>query len=96
MGTVIFSIFAFSALFNAFNCREFGTDSIIPNFMKNKLAIKVILLTGAMQILFTQIFNAFFNSVPLSFIMWIKVLALASMIIVVNELVKCILRTMKK
>lgn len=92
----MFSIFAFSALFNAFKCREFGTDSIIPNFMKNKLAIKVILLTGAMQILFTQIFNAFFNSVLLSFIMWIKVLALASMIIVVNDLVKFILRTMKK
>ena len=92
----MFSIFAFSALFNAFNCREFGTDSIIPNFMKNTLAIKVILLKGAMQILFTRIFNAFFNSVPLSFIMWIKVLALASMIIVVNDLVKFILRTMKK
>ena len=32
--TVIFSLFAFSALFNAFNCREFGLNSTIPNFLK--------------------------------------------------------------
>lgn len=92
MGTVIFSLFAFSALFNAFNCREFGMDSIIPNFMKNKLAIKVILCTGIAQILFTQIFREFFSSVPLSFMMWLKVLILSSMIIIVNEIVKFILR----
>ena len=30
-GTVVFSLFAFSALFNAFNCREFGLNSILPN-----------------------------------------------------------------
>ena len=96
MGTVMFSIFAFSALFNAFNCREFGTDSIIPNFMKNTLAIKVILCTGIAQILFTQIFREFFNSVPLSFMMWVKVVALASIIIIVNEIVKFILRKVKR
>ena len=32
--TVMFGIFAFSALFNAFNCREFNFDSIIPNLTK--------------------------------------------------------------
>jgi len=32
-GTVIFSLFAFSALFNALNCREFGLNSTIPNFL---------------------------------------------------------------
>ncbi|HFL3106192.1 TPA: calcium-translocating P-type ATPase, PMCA-type, partial [Clostridioides difficile] len=29
-GTVMFALFAFSALFNAFNCREFNADSIFP------------------------------------------------------------------
>lgn len=96
MGTVMFSLFAFSALFNAFNCREFGTDSIIPNFMKNTLAIKVILCTGIAQILFTQIFREFFNSVPLSLMTWIKVLALSSTVIMVNEVVKFILRKINR
>lgn len=96
METVLFGLFAFSALFNAFNCREFGTDSIVPNFLKNNIAIKVIVITGAAQIIFTQIFTSFFNSVALSSLMWIKVLGLASMIIVVNEIVKFVLRLSKK
>ena len=92
MGTVVFILFAFSALFNAFNCREFGLNSIIPNFFKNKLAIQVISITAIVQIIVTQVFSNFFNSVPLSLNMWVKVIALASLIIVVNEVVKAILR----
>lgn len=90
--TVLFSIFAFSALFNALNCREFGSNSIIPNFFKNTLAIKVILATGLAQILCTQIFREFFNTVPLGINMWIKVLFLAFTIVIVNEIVKGIVR----
>ena len=92
METVLFGLFAFSALFNAFNCREFGIDSIFPNFSKNTIAIKVIFITGVAQIIFTQVFTSFFSSVALSALMWIKVLGLAFMIIVVNEVVKFILR----
>lgn len=96
METVLFGLFAFSALFNAFNCREFGRDSIIPNFFKNTIAIKVIFITGIVQIIFTQVFRSFFSSVALSAVMWIKVLGLAFMIIIINETVKFILRTIKK
>lgn len=94
--TVIFSLFAFSALFNAFNCREFGLNSTIPNFFKNKLALQIIFVTGVVQILFTQIFRAFFNSVALDISMWIKILLLSSMVLVLNEVVKFILRNLKK
>lgn len=96
METVLFGLFAFSALFNAFNCREFGIDSIVPNFLKNDIAIKVIFITGVAQVIFTQIFTSFFSSVALSLLMWIKVLILAFMIIIVNEAVKFILRLMKR
>ena len=95
METVLFGLFAFSALFNAFNCREFGRDSIVPNFLKNAIAIKVILITGIAQIIFTQVFTSFFSSVALSLLMWIKVLLLAFVIIIVNEVVKLSLRLMK-
>jgi len=93
METVLFGLFAFSALFNAFNCREFGKDSIGPNFFKNTIAIKVIFITGIAQVIFTQVFTSFFSSVALSTLMWIKVLVLAFMIIIVNEIVKFILRS---
>ena len=93
--TVVFTIFAFTALFNAFNCREFRTDSIFPNFLKNKLAIQIILLTGAVQIIFTQVFKEFFNCVSLSMIMWIKIVLLSSLVLVINEVIKLVLRKIK-
>jgi len=95
METVLFGLFAFSALFNAFNCREFGIDSIFPNFPKNTIAIKVIVITGVAQIIFTQVFTSFFSSVALPPLMWIKVLGLAFMIIVINEIVKFALRLIR-
>lgn len=90
--TVMFSLFAFLALFNAFNCREFGSDSIIPNFTKNKLALQIIFVTGIAQIFFVQIFQDFFNSVSLSFGIWIKIILVATSIVVVNEIVKLVIR----
>ncbi|WP_419725353.1 calcium-translocating P-type ATPase, PMCA-type [Terrisporobacter petrolearius] len=90
--TVMFSLFAFLALFNAFNCREFGSDSIIPNFTKNKLALQIISVTGIAQIFFVQIFQDFFNSVSLSFGIWIKIILVAASIVVVNEIVKLVIR----
>lgn len=96
METVLFGLFAFSALFNAFNCREFGTDSIIPNFTKNTIALQIIGITAVAQIIFTQVFTSFFSSVALSPLMWAKVLGLAFMVIVVNEVVKFVLRLARK
>ena len=96
METVLFALFAFSALFNAFNCREFGTDSILPNLFKNKIALQIIGVTAVAQIIFTQVFTKFFSSIALPLVMWGKVIALAFMVIVVNEIVKFILRLFKK
>ena len=96
METVLFALFAFSALFNAFNCREFGTDSIFKNFTKNKTALLIIAVTAVAQFIFTELFSGFFNAVSLSLVMWGKVILLAFMIIVVNEVVKFVLRMFKK
>lgn len=92
METVLFGIFAFSALFNAFNCREFGLDSIIPYFTKNTIAIKIISITAIVQIVITEMFSNFFNAVPLSVNMWLKIIGLSALVIVVNEIVKVVLR----
>lgn len=94
--TVVFSLFAFCALFNALNCREFGLNSTIPNFFKNKLALQVILITSIAQILFTQVFKGFFNSVSLNHMMWFKIVILASTVLLLNEIVKFVLRAAKE
>lgn len=96
METVLFALFAFSALFNAFNCREFGTDSILPNLFKNKIALQIIGITAVAQVIFTQVFTKFFSSVALPLAMWGKVILLAFMVIVVDEVVKLVLRIFKK
>ena len=85
-------MFAFSALFNALNCREFGIRSTIPNFFKNKLALEVIVITGIFQIIITQLFNGFFDCVPLGANMWIKIVLLSSVVLILNEFVKFIFR----
>lgn len=90
--TVLFSLFAFSVLFNAFNCREFGIASIFPNLTKNKLVVAIIGITGVLQILITQFVGKFFNTTPLEVEMWVKILLVSSSIIVVNEVLKLVLR----
>jgi Ca2+-transporting ATPase len=92
METVLFALFAFGALFNAFNCREFGKNSIIPKFLSNKIALIIISATAVAQIIVTTIFADFFNAVPLSVEMWGKVILFSSLVILVNEIVKLFLR----
>ncbi len=96
MQTVLFAVFAFSALFNAFNCREFGTDSIFPNLTKNTIFLKIITTTAVAQIFVTEVFSGFFNAVPLSITMWLKIIILSSLIIVVNEVAKLIIKPFVK
>lgn len=96
METVLFALFAFNALFNAFNCREFGTDSIFPYFTSNTIALKIIALTAVVQIFVTDIFSGFFNAVSLSPIMWVKIIAASCLVVVFNEVIKFVLRMFSK
>jgi len=96
MQTALFALFAFSSLFNAFNCREFGTDSIFPNLIKNSIFLKIISITAVSQIVITEVFSKFFNAVSLSGAMWLKIIVLSSLVIVLNEVVKLIIRPFVK
>ncbi|MBQ1274724.1 MAG: HAD-IC family P-type ATPase, partial [Cellulosilyticum sp.] len=94
--TVLFSLFAFSVLFNALNCREFGTGSIFPNLFKNRLALEIIGLTAILQIIMIQYVGGFFNAMPLSSEMWMKIIGCGSLVVIINELVKEGLRILKR
>lgn len=90
--TVIFSLFVSLVLFNALNCREFGLVSIIPNFLKNKIALQILLGTFLIQILVTQFASGFFNTMPLSLNMWMKIIAVGLTVVLFNEVMKLGLR----
>lgn len=90
--TVIFSLFVSLVIFNALNCREFGLVSVFTNFFKNKVALLILFITFTIQIVVTQLAGGFFHTVPLSAMMWVKIIALGSTVVLFNEIVKWILR----
>ena len=94
--TVLFCLFAFSVLFNALNCREFGNGSIFPNLLKNKAALEIIALTAILQIFMVQCVGGFFNAIPLSAEMWGKITLVGASVVIVNEIVKFLLSLTKR
>ena len=95
-GTVLFTLFVLFQLFNAFNCRELDETPMIKNLMKNKLMLCVFLLVLVLQFAITQVGGAVFETVALSAVMWLKMLATAFTVIILNEVVKAIMRAAKK
>lgn len=94
--TVLFTLFVLFQLFNAFNCRELDETPMIKNLMKNKLMLGVFLFVLVLQFVITQFGGAVFETVPLSAVMWLKMLATALSVIVLNEVIKAVKRAVKK
>lgn len=94
--TVLFTMFVLFQLFNSFNCRELHSESIFKHLLKNKLMLIVVGTTFVLQILIIQFAGAFFGTVPLPFLLWVKIFAIAICVIVVSELVKLIIRIATK
>lgn len=92
MITVLFTMFTLFQLFNAFNCRELHAVSIFKHFLKNKLMLGVVFLTFVLQILIIQFAGAFFGTVPLDGMMWLKIMAVSASVIFLSEVVKLIYR----
>jgi len=90
--TVMFSLFACLAIFNALNCREFGITSIKENFFKNKAALAMLMGTLILQVVATQFASGFFDAVPLSVNMWIRIILTGSTVVVFSELLKLTIR----
>jgi len=90
--TVMFSLFACLAIFNALNCREFGLVSIKDNFFKNKIALAMLAATLIIQISVTQLASGFFDAVPLDLMMWLRIIGVGSTVVVFNEVVKASIR----
>jgi Ca2+-transporting ATPase len=92
MSTVSFGLLSLFLLFNAFNCRELGTGSIFPSFMKNKPMLLVTAITMVLQVFVIQYAGAFFSTVPLPLEIWLKLFGMAISVVVLSELVKLFIR----
>jgi len=88
MPTVLFTLFALFQLFNAFNCRELYSVSIFKNLFKNKIMLIVVTITFVLQILIIQFAGAFFGTIPLDLMMWLKIFAVTFSVILVSEFIK--------
>ncbi|MDR0290715.1 MAG: cation transporting ATPase C-terminal domain-containing protein [Treponema sp.] len=83
-------------LFNAFNCRQLGSESIFNNFFRNRLMLITTGITFVLQILIIQHAGAFFGTVPLPLDLWLKLFAVTASVIAVSEIVKVPLRLTTK
>ncbi|MEF9918898.1 MAG: calcium-translocating P-type ATPase, PMCA-type, partial [Eubacterium sp.] len=83
--TILFTLFVVMHLFNAFNSRELTNTSVFENFLKNRLMLVVFGLTFLLQVIITQFGGFLYNTVPLSFLMWFKIIGLGVSVILVAE-----------
>ena len=67
-------------------------DAIFKHFLKNKLMLGVVFLTFVLQILIIQFAGAFFGTVPLDGMMWLKIMVVSASVIFLSEVVKLIYR----
>ncbi len=95
-GTAIFTMFVFFQLFNAFNCRELGNQSIFRNFFRNRLMLVSFVICIGLQVVITQCGGTVFDTVPLDAITWLKVIGTALSIVVLDEAVKLIGRRLAR
>lgn len=96
MLTVLFTLFVLFQLFNAFNCRELHNESIFKNLFKNKIMLGVVGATFVLQVLIIQYAGAFFGTVPLDLVTWIKLFIISSSVIIFSEIIKLGMRMARK
>lgn len=90
--TVIFTLFTVLQLFNAFNCRETGARSVIRNFKGNKAMLVTFSVTFVLQILLTQKCGKFFDTAPLTFSLWVKIILTGASVVFISECYKALYR----
>ena len=94
--SIIFTTFVMFQLFNAFNSRELGNESIFENLLKNKTMLWIIGLTFALQIIITQFGGEIFRTAPLSIAMWLKVIGYSITVVIFSELIRFLRRVLSK
>ena len=90
-----FALFVFLQIFNSFNCKELGMDSVFKNFFSNKLMVISMTAVLTLQIVLTE-FTGFLSKYPLGAVVWLKIIGLSFCVILVSETYKLLFRLLKK
>ena len=94
--TVLFTLFVVFQLFNAFNCRELDDTPMYRNLFNNRLMLGVFVLVLFLQVAITQVGGAVFETVPLSLGLWAKILGVSCTVVILNEGVKAVRRSISR
>ena len=86
--TILFTLFTICQLFNAFNSRKLGCESLIKYGFKNKKLFVVMGITFVLQVMITQFGGDVFRTVPLGITIWIKILGVGLLVVVLDELIR--------
>ena len=92
---VTFTLFILFQLFNAFNSRELGKESIFKRFNKNKIMLFTFALTFLVHVFMVQVAYPVFSVSPLCVSSWIKCLGVSSLIVIISEGYKLLFRLVK-
>ena len=87
-----FTLFIFFQLFNAFNCRELGSESIFSNIGKNKIMVATFAGAFLVHFVIVQAVYAPFGLNPMGAGAWLKCFFAASFILVFSETLKAAYR----
>ena len=90
-----FTLFIVFQLFNAFNSRELGSQSIFKSLSKNKVMAYVFLGTAVLHLLIVQFGYSLYGGAPMSLALWLKCIAVAFSIVAVSEAYKLLYRIIK-
>jgi Ca2+-transporting ATPase len=93
--TSVFCLFVIFQLFNAFNCRKIGSESIFKGIGDNKLMLAVFFATFVFQIIITQYLCGFFSTVKLSVVSWVKIISIGFLSVVFSEIAKVLYKIFK-
>lgn len=95
-GAAVFTLFIFFQLFNAFNCRELGTNSIFTDIGRNKIMVGTFSAVFLAHLFIVQVLYKPFGLNPMSAALWLKCLMVSVSVIAASELAKAVFRRVKK
>jgi Ca2+-transporting ATPase len=93
--TIIFTTFVLFQLWNAFNSRELKTSSLFTNIHRNKAMLGIVFITFLIQVAVTEFGGDVFKTVPLSFDIWLKIIAYSFTVIIFSEIVNVVKKILK-
>lgn len=94
ISTYIFNLFVFLVVFNVFNCKNVGKNSILKTLFDNRTLNIVVAVTIVIQILLSIFLTKFFSITVLGYLEYIKIILLGTSIFFFSEILKFIRRVL--